>query len=108
MVFKECLPPNYWDKLKKYFVHNSSAVQPEVLLYCAYVSDKTPNEEKSRALLWIIEARKRERQNPVRQDTVRIFQYPKEEQINLNADSIMDLLDWDSLPYFYIIILNND
>ena len=55
------------------------------------MSDLSTDDDRYLALVWIIEARKRERQR--NSDTVRIFKYPTEEQINFDADSIMDMLD---------------
>ena len=64
------------------------------------MSNLSSDEDKYRALVWIIEARKRQRQS--NNNRVRIFKYPSEEQINFEAESIMDLVDWESLPYSYI------
>ena len=100
--FQDCLPEHIWNHLKKYFIENSYSVHPETLLYCAFVSSMSSYETKGKFLNLILEAiehaEKYPRENP------RIFAKPGGFEINFEADTIYDVLDWENLPQGYITV----
>ena len=95
---KSCLDQGDWEHVKNYFIVNSFPAHPETVLFCAFVSSNSSDEEKYMALQKILEARRRH----VNPDSVRKFIYPKEHEINWEAQSIMDILHWHKLKSDYI------
>ena len=95
IIFQACLSEEQWDFLQQYFVYNSSSAHPETILYCAFMSKYSTYDMRFQAFNYIIRARYRNIENPPQR--VRLFKYPDAQQINFDAETIMELLDFDEL-----------
>ena len=69
-------------------MENSFPVHPEVLLYNAFQSNKSSKEIRHRALEVILQARQRAIEDPSTE--IRKFVYPVMEEINFDAENIME------------------
>ena len=95
LYFQACLSEENWVHVREHFGWNSSAAHPETLMYCGVFGKFTSDDDRLKALWLTLGARERERNNP--QLEVRKYIYPPEFWINFEAETIMDLLDFDEL-----------
>lgn len=89
---KECLSPEYFTFVMKYFCINSYFAHPENLLICGLLSPMSTQEIKEKCLRIILQIR-----SVVRIDEIRQFFALLPHEVNTDANDIVDFINWDAL-----------
>ena len=89
---KECLSPEHFTFVMKYFHINSYFAHPENLLVCGLLCPISTNEIKEKCLKMLLKIRHTVRPQT---DTIRQFFTLLPNETNPDADNIFDFINWD-------------